>query len=443
LTQTPDSLLSGVRDQDFALSGSVALKNMWFTLHNSDNSKQSHHKIDVSFSPLSMWYPGTVGNNKDILLNFSEKAYTIDTATFKDLNGAASEVINDLDIPNYKIIVAIGAAGQGNTRTNGLEVNPTKFEMVGLIDSDGNVVPETDSKYADVKEVMDATTHDGFYNDVWTTNEDLSAGGIELDVRTVTSRYNTDYITPLKISNSILNGNDRRALQVITEYVNVQVEQRGIDAFDKFFDDLALNKGLGRLEQMSKGLGNAYNLIDPFYEAREISLYDTVDSDNTATLEDNVGAVIGNNIKQITNDMVTVSGILDAATTRNSGQAKLVIVTDRKIKEAIMKGEGLKYTGATVEIVGLDHEVLRNKVRFFITVPGAGEGTGELQWGFRSMSPTPVIEVTLSDGKKIFNGIILQPRTSFHNKLAIGAEITISDWDKIVSNKVSTAMLSL
>jgi hypothetical protein len=442
LTQTENSILNGVRNENFTISSDVTLRTMWFTLHNDDDSKVSYHKIDVYDNPTAKWIPGLVGSKNAIVNNFYDDEFVIDTETFQTLSGTASEVITDLDIDGYKIVLAIGATGRGDTLTARLEETVTKFEMVRLIDSDGNEVSESDSKWTDVYDTIARTTHDGYYIDATATNEDLSIEPIELDVRTAYARYDIAYTTPVTIKSSLLNGTngDRRALSSIREYINVMIAQRGLDAFETFFDRLKSRAATGRLNQFAQSLGNAHKLIDPFYEDRSIALYDTVDSDNTSNLSSNVAAVIINNIKQILNDMVTETGILDAAQTRGSGTPKLVIVTDRKIRDVITK-EGISYDNLSVEVVGLDHQILRNKVRFYVTVPGSTGVHGELQWGFRGSVPTPVVEVTVKNNAAIEPAVILQPRVSFHNKLAIGAELTITDWDKVVSSKVFVSTL--
>jgi len=432
ITQTDEDLLNGVRDQHFVLSGDVALKEVYFTLNDSDDNTSSHLR-NLTLDKNAKFTPSRTGNDKDILLTYSTEEFIIDADTIKTVSGESSAVIDNLDIPGYKIYLKTVINGRGNTRTNNIELDQPKFKLVKVIDGDGNILAESDQKYSDIKDVVEISTVDSYVLDVYTTNEDLRKTGIELDVRMETEIYNNRYTSPIFIANSILTNSTRNALKGINEYVVTITEQRGIKTFVNYFETLEAQYNNGGVAALQAMTGVTKYIVDPYFDKREISLIDTVDSQESKDIKDNVGGVIANNITQMVNDMVVESGILDAAFKMSLTGTELVIVTDSKIATAI-NGK-VNYEGLNVKVVSMDHASFIDTIRFFITNNKTNELT-ELTWGFRGVTPTPVITANLHRNGSYMEHVIIQPRMTFHNRLTIGGVIKVTGFDTVVKSKI-------
>jgi len=420
--------------------GNIKTQWVYYRLTDGDGNT-SLHRVLTELNGNSKWQTTDVGSVKDMQLNMNNMRILIDADRIKDINGETSDVITNLDIPGYKIYLRYSVSGSLNTMTMQFQTLSTRFTLDKVIDADGNEVTAGDAKYDAIADVIAnvETKIEATYQKAIKTNENLETFGIEVNTRTESEILEVGYKTAVYVNTSLFSSDPKTALSIIDSSVNVEVITNAIAALTTKFAQWRNLQEQGDTEAFKDAVAiTAKRVVDPHIGFREIDLYNQVDAQETTTTIKNIGALIANNIKQMMNTLEEESGFISAHKILGIGQKPtLTIVTDEKIKTALdLDGSVFKNDYYNVEVVGHNHELLKNKVRVIPTVKPSGNTMTVLTNTLRVVVPTPVIDVRGNFGNNsTVKRTVVQPAFDFHNRLPIGIELDVIGFDKVVSNK--------
>jgi len=436
ISQTAAQLSQGVRDNTDAMDDTVILENVYYTL--TDGTDTSTHVINVSGYTSARWVPTASGHSKDIALNFVSDSLVISVDNTKQVDGSASAVLDNLNMPGHTIVVRGVLYGSGNTEIGDLSVSKGKFELLELRDAAGNVVPQTDAKFTTVKGIIDAMEFIGYEVDAYATNSNLRQTGYILSAETVNTIYSVGYRTPISVLKPQIHtadvDNDANKIKSFGNQARAMSTVLGINKLLKYAGFLR-NATENGIELVTNELaGAAKDLVNPYYTNKEIDLATVVDSTNSKDITANIKGAISAVIAQTVNEMMDGSGYLDAFENTNmnlGAKPTIIIATDRKIKAALTgDGQPLDLGGnVNVKVVATGSKQFINKI---MVMPTTGsKALNVLNFGFRAFVPTPTVEVKRSINGTSINALYNQPAFEFVNLLPILAEFDVTGFETV------------
>lgn len=447
-----DAAKGSIPDFTDALDRSMSIAALYLSF-----GTKKFHKLDLKYMERTAFNIPAEGHNKELRLTF-DGTFGLNTKESKDLEGKDPLFGATLAGEEYLVKVEISVNGSVRTDEGIIKLTASKPSIVEVIKAaDGTVLTKKDAKYTEIKTELDKIKVAGYDLEVSVTNSNFRNRNIRLVSNSLRYRYICEFRSGFNIDSPRFNldgtDNDEAAITVEKQSVAVtsMMEVNAVKVLTDYVNYLADLKVQNALDSANL-YSPALNVVYPWFEKKEITLKDIVDSlDSTRRREDIANAIINQII-----DTVTVMGLESNYTVvyeklNNTKKKCVVIGTDpyiasylgRELKQTINASVASNRFNLTHDtdaiIVSTANEKMKGRIVVTYVIPddpNRNTAVNPLNFGFCLYSAPFNRQVQVARNGSQFNELHINPRFLYVPQLPVVAEFKITGIDEAIKKNV-------
>lgn len=448
VSQSELSMAKGVTDETDALSSSIWLKNVYYSIKHADvaSGAPDHFVQDVTLFSGNEFYAPRDGHNKDAILSLREATITFVIGKTKTFVGNSSAVNAKLaeSYAGYKVVYSFSASGEANTQTGNVRVYFNGGKIKEIYSSNGTLISKSSSEYTGIEALLNGNIElVGYDLEASRTNSNFRDRGLMLTVDRYTHYYSIPWGTPVTSKAPISNaqGNDNDAVNLAYQ-VTVTGFIMSSFAVSKLINECKLLEQAtaeGTITSLkTKYIGN--RLLNHYYKKVNLSLVDIINSIESHDKPEDVKAALTFYIQNEINIMFVESNYAQAIQTLqgNEVNSKITVIcaTDFRLKSILTLNSPSNRISLNDKfdllIVDTFNDLMKNKIvlTFGIFNEKRNIEPNPLNVGQCWMSPTLNIDFTANDTSAKIKECYAIPRFRQEFNFCIFSELNITNIDE-------------
>ncbi|EPU3828966.1 hypothetical protein ACVWU4_000947 [Campylobacter coli] len=447
VSQSDLSMAKGVTDETDALSSSMWLKNVYYSIKHGDvaSGTPDHFVQDVTIFSGNEFYAPRDGHNKDAILNMREATITFVIGMTKDYKGNASAVNQKLaeSYAGYKVIYSFAASGDANTQSGNVKVYFNGGKIKEIYSANGTLISKDSSEFTGIEALLNGNLEIvGYDLEASRTNSNFRDRGLMLTVDRYTHYYSIPWGTPVTSKAPITNaqGNDNDAVNLayqvtVTGFIMSSFAVSKLVNECKLLEQATADGTITNLK--TKYIGN--RLLNHYYKKVNLSLVDIINSIESHDKPEDVKAALTFYIQNEINIMFPASNYAQAIQTLqgNEVNSKVTVIcaTDFRLKSILTLNSPSNRISLNDKfdllIVDTFNELMKDKIilTFGIFNEKRNIEPNPLNVGQCWMSPTLNIDFTANDTSAKLKECYAIPRFRQEFNFCIFSELNLTNID--------------
>lgn len=441
LSQTDALLETGILDSTDAIDPAIRLGAVYLEA-GSDVVKFGN----LQAVPEATFVHAQQGNYRKMVLQFDSTGLTVNQNT-KTVAGGALVTLAPIVTGNLSVKLAVSIFGSVQTELGDTVLNTGNVSVYSITDEDGDDIALDGTQGAQIVALFASAKFVGYDLDSRRTNTNRRERGQLLDLTFQNMVYGVPLLSPITIPRPMTMGdqNDASDLAALITTTHIRTSNAAVAKLlesEQLLAERITTNGVISFEDPEIG-GIGRLLVTPYYEHQDFDALTAVDSLTSTDRAGDVQNALINVVRDIAYRMYRDSGYKAAADAMTGGIAPIptvIIGTDPVISRYLQVVGDFRTLGNEfqVKVVSTLNIEMKNKILFSFGMFGEGEGVANpLHFGNMAWKPELTLVLPLHRNGANSKEITAQPSFLHVMNMPVLGSITVSNIDKVVSNKVA------
>ena len=449
ISQTDELLASGAMDQSDALDPTLNLKTVYVAFTGTDannNAVTDVVSINVGSLPKSNFTYSTQGQTREMTLAFDTNSVVLDGTT-KRVDGSPLSALAALAAQGLSVRIRMVISGNANIEYGNVAVYGNSMSVELIRNSNGEVVPLSDTSVADLVAAINGGAFVGYELDAWRTNSNIRQRGQLIDSNEYVYLYNVPVRSPISVVRPVNadKSQDASDLAALITATRIRTSNAAVSTLLETATTLAqYNSVADEVGEAPESLGVGRFLVRPVYFEDNLDMGTVVDSlSSSGRITDIQGALI-NAVRDYAYRMYSLSEYKAAieAMTGGVGVTPTVIVgTDPVIARYLTATDTFRNIGGNfdVRVVSTLDKRVRGKVfiSFGIFDGNENKAPNPLTFGNMGWAPEVTVSLPVSRNGQASRELIVQPRFLHVANLPVLTVLNVTNIPEVANGKVA------